>query len=153
MGWHPPPIKQRFLSKVDFSSSPIGCWIYCGNIDRRGTKNEYGRFWFMEKSVMAHRFSYEFIGDKTIPEGYQVDHLCKNQLCVNPNHLQAVSQKENSNRSNNPMAINSRRTECIRGHPLSGINLYTAKNGTRKCKMCIKMRNTNFRKTGSYSIP
>ena len=155
MGRKTPPIKQRFLSKVDFSSSPIGCWIWKGSFggfDPNGN-HAYGRFWFMEKNVMAHKFSYEFIGDKIIPEGFQVDHLCKNQICVNPNHLQAVSQKENSNRSNNPMGINSRRTECIRGHPLSGINLYIAKNGTRKCKTCIKIRNTNFRKTGSYSIP
>lgn len=153
MGWHPIPVKERFLSKIDFTSSPIGCWIWKGCIDHKGTKNEYGRFWFMEKNVMAHRFSYEFIGDKEIMQGHQVDHLCKNQICVNPNHLQAVLQRENSNRSNNPMAINSRRIMCIRGHSFSGENLYITKDGRRKCKTCIKMRTSNFRKTGSYTIP
>ena len=153
MGWHPLPVKQRFLSKIDFHSSPIGCWIWKGRIDRKGTNNEYGRFWFGNTNVMAHRFSYEFLGDYEIPKDYQVDHLCKNQICVNPNHLQAVPQQENSNRSNNPMAINSRRTECIRGHPLSGKNLYIAKDGHRKCLTCIRLRTENFRKTGSYTIP
>ena len=152
MGWYPIPSKQRFMAKVDFLSSPLGCWIWTGLIDKKGTKGQYGRFYFLHKNVMAHRFSYEVIGEKIIPKNYQVDHLCKNQLCVNPNHLQSVPQKENSNRSNNPMAINARKTECMRGHPLSGKNLYIAKDGHRRCLLCVKLRTQNFRKTGSYTI-
>ncbi|MDE1867836.1 MAG: HNH endonuclease [Thaumarchaeota archaeon] len=153
MGWYPLPPKERFISKIDFQSSKNGCWVWIGHIDRKGTQYEYGRFWFNNTNAMAHRFSYEVLAGNKIPEGYQIDHLCKNQLCVNPKHLQAVPQQENSNRSNNPMAINSRRTECIRGHELSGVNLYIAKDGHRKCKKCIALRTAQFRKTGKYALP
>lgn len=144
---------ERFVRKIDFHSSLKGCWIWKGQIDKKGTKAEYGRFYFLHKNVMSHRFSYEIIGEKPIPNDYQIDHLCKNHLCVNPNHLQAVPQRENSNRSNNPMAINSRRVECKRGHPLSGKNLYIGKDGHRRCLTCVKLRTKNFRKTGSYTLP
>jgi len=143
------------MSKIDFSSSEKGCWIWkgsCGGYEKQG-KLPYGRFWFQNKTVMAHRFSYDLFIAKPIPDGYEIDHLCKNPKCVNPNHLEALPSRENSNRSNNPMAINSRKTECIRGHPLVGGNLYIAKDGHRKCLACVKLRTAQFRKTGSYTIP
>ena len=149
MGWHPPSVKSRFISKIDFHSSPIGCWIWKGSHGG----HIYGRFWFMEKNVLAHRFSYEFIAGYEIPQDYAVDHLCKNTSCVNPNHLEAVSKYENSIRTNSEYGKNAAKTHCKRGHPLFGENLYEAKNGTRKCKICIRLRTAQFRKTGSYTIP
>lgn len=149
MGWHSLSPKNRFVSKIDFHTSPIGCWIWKGS--HRGYI--YGSFWFMEKNVMAHRFAYEFIGGYEIPEGYSIDHLCKNTSCVNPNHLEAVSKSENSIRTRNEFGKNAIKTHCKRGHPLSGSNLYIAKNNTRKCYTCIKLRTQQFRKTGSYAIP
>lgn len=155
MGWHPPSAKERFVSKVDFTSSPIGCWNWKGNLGgyAKVPNHSYGRFWFMEKEVMAHRFAYEFIGGYEIPKGYVVDHLCKNPRCVNPNHLEVVPKAINCIRTRNSFGENANKTHCIRGHILSGENLYIAKNGTRKCKTCIKLRTQNFRKTGSYTLP
>lgn len=155
MGWHPPTARQRFITKIDFYSSPIGCWIWngChGGFERSG-KHAYGRFWFMQKNVMAHRFSFEFIGGYEIPRGYVVDHLCKNKRCVNPNHLEAISVYENSLRTDSPMGINFRKNHCIRGHELIGKNLYITKYGTRRCYECIRLRTKQFRSTGSYSLP
>jgi len=154
LGWNPPPVTERFMSKIDFSSSAKGCWIWKGSFAGHDEpKHAYGRFYFMGRNVMAHKFSYEFIGGYEIKKGYVIDHLCRTPSCVNPNHLQCITAKENTHRSNNPMATNLRKTECIRGHPLYGKNLYIAKDGHRRCLSCVRLRTLQFRKTGSYSIP
>jgi hypothetical protein len=152
LGWNPPPVTERFMSKIDFRSSDKGCWIWKGNIDRPNTPFAYGRFWYNRTTVMAHRFSFEIIGKRVIPADYQIDHLCKNSLCVKPEHLEAVSQKENSNRSNNPMAINSRKTHCLNGHELVDENLYIASDGHRKCYTCIKIRAKQFRENNKERL-
>ena len=146
---------ERFLRKVDFVSSPFGCWIWGGCFGGTETyiRHSYGRFWLNEKNVMAHRFSYEYFTKTIIPFGYQIDHLCRNPKCVNPNHLELVTYRENALRAKNPFSIQKTKTHCIRGHIFAGKNLYIAKNGTRKCKECIKLRNQNFRKTGKYTLP
>lgn len=155
MGRNNPPFKTRFISKIDFHSSDTGCWIWKGSFGGFDAheKHAYGRFWFMEKNVMAHRFSYEFIGGKEIQKGNVIDHLCKNPRCVNPNHLESITLYENSIRTSSAYGQNAAKTHCIRNHPLSGRNLYVAKNGTRKCKECIRLRTAQFRKTGKYTIP
>jgi len=143
------------MSKIDFTSSEKGCWIWKGShggFDKDG-KHAYGRFWFMEKNVMAHRFSYEFIGGYIIKKENVIDHLCKNPRCVNPNHLESISVYENCIRTSSEYGKNAAKSHCKRGHPLSGENLYTAKNGTRKCYTCIKLRTKQFRTTGTYTIP
>jgi len=87
---------------------------------------------------MAHRFSYElFIGE--IPKGMQIDHLCQRPLCVNPDHMEAVSGIANLLRGNGRGAINARKTHCAKGHPFDESNTYLIPNGTgRACLMCRK---------------
>ena len=84
--------------------------------------------------MLAHRFSYER-AKGVIPEGLELDHLCRNPACVNPDHLEAVSGHENVRRSDGPSAINARKSHCPNGHPYLGENLVRWKNH-RYCVAC-----------------
>lgn len=110
-----------------------GCWLWTRPVLRSG----YAMF-FVNPAVRsrpAHRVAYEaLVGD--IPDGNQIDHLCKVRRCVNPLHLEPVTQRENILRSDAFSAVNARKTHCIHGHPLSGFNLITDSNGWRKCRKC-----------------
>lgn len=90
--------KERFLAKVEISSTS-GCWIWTGSLDNHG----YGRLALGLKSegqrpVAAHRLAHEW-WVAPIPDGYEVDHLCRVRHCVNPEHLEAVTHAENVRRA------------------------------------------------------
>ena len=145
---------ERFVRKIDFHSSPIGCWIWKGSLGgRTQITTSYGRLYLNDKNVMAHRFSFEFFNKKPIPDGFHIDHLCCNPKCVNPNHLELVTLRENMLRAKNPLSIQASKMFCKRNHPLFGDNVYISKSNTRKCKTCTKLRTQQFRKTGSYTLP
>lgn len=132
---------ERFLAHV--SPEPnSGCWLWTGSVHEKG----YGRCTVKgSPTIVAHRISYqEFVGD--IPDGYQIDHLCKVTSCVNPSHLEAVLPYENNLRSNSFSAKNIRKTHCLRGHELSGDNLVASKNGWRICKTCHRIKCFNRRR-------
>lgn len=120
-----------FWSKVPTGLSDEECWPWQGAFHHNG----YGRF----GKFRAHRASYEhFVGP--IPTGLTIDHLCRNRACVNPAHMEPVTAVENMMRGNAPAAINSRKTHCIRGHALSGENLYVKPDGRRECRECQRTR-------------
>ncbi|MFI8660704.1 HNH endonuclease signature motif containing protein [Rhodococcus qingshengii] len=127
--------RERFnaLAKPDEN----GCLIWTGEITNRG----YGRIAIKRQKFMAHRWSYEtFVGE--IPDGYVVDHICNNPPCVNPEHLQAITQQHNVLRSETDLAaINARKTECLRGHPFDTANTYISpRDGSRHCRRCAAER-------------
>ena len=145
---------ERFVRKIDFHSSPIGCWIWKGCFGGyQKLSRSYGRFYVNGKNPMAHRFSFEYFNKINIPDGFHIDHLCCNTKCVNPNHFELVTERENMLRAKNPLSSQAHKTHCKRGHPFSGKNLYIGKDGHRKCLACISLRTKNFRKTGSYTLP
>lgn len=121
-------------------NTPEGCWQWVGGFHGRG----YGSY----KGRMAYSEVYRLtIG--SIPEGKELDHLCRNHACVNPNHLEPVTHRENMLRGTCPTAINSRLTVCRRGHPLSGENClsYKYRDGThRKCRTCNNANRKSHRK-------
>lgn len=126
---------RRFWSKV---SKTDGCWLWQASVDKWG----YGWFKLAGKMRRAHSVSYELVVGP-VPEGLQLDHLCRNPRCVNPAHLEPVTARENSLRSSSFVALNARKTHCPRGHPLSGENLYINPSSRgRVCKTCNGYRVT-----------
>lgn len=125
---------ERFEEKIIKVNG--SCWIWNAGHNGLG----YGRFWNGEKQIYSHRFSYEFF-KSPIPEGFVIDHLCKNPFCVNPEHLEAVTQKINYRRGDHPEIYLSgglrKKTHCKSGHPFdeknTGLNI-----NRRYCKQCAR---------------
>lgn len=127
---------ERFWEKVDVGH-PLGCWLWTGASGQWG----YGRFNKGSRTYTAsHRYAYEvLIGP--IPDGLTLDHLCRNPPCVNPDHLEPVTQRENSLRSESRHAKNARKTRCKRGHPFTSENTYVPPGGRgRNCRECKRLR-------------
>ncbi len=121
--------EKRFWKSVEKNKK---CWLWKSALSAGG----YGVFGIDNKIIYVHRFSYELHKGK-IPKDKQIDHLCRNRSCVNPDHLELVTQKENTARGEGISAKYSKRTRCKNGHRLSGDNLiqYSCRGG-RICKIC-----------------
>lgn len=125
------PAAERFWAKVELTED---CWVWTGHL-RRG----YGTLMRNGEHGYAHRFAYESLVGP-IPEGLQIDHLCRNRACVNPSHMEPVTRRENILRGEGSAAKNARKTHCKRGHILSGENLYLYKGAVRICRQCQQGR-------------
>lgn len=125
-----PRLPARFWVKVLPVSS--GCWQWHGAHIRNG----YSAF-STGRMQLGHRVAYEALVGQ-IPEGLVVDHLCRNRSCVNPDHLEPVTIRENLMRGQTPAAANAAKTHCPQGHPLVGGNLLPSKlrQGKRCCRTC-----------------
>jgi len=137
---------QRFWLKVEKTNT---CWEWKGGL--QGPR--YGSFWFNGKQIRAHRFAYELFKGE-IPNGLQIDHLCRNRACVNPEHLEIVSCKENVLRGIGVCAKNSKKTHCPRGHELKEDNLdkHHLRIGQRTCKTCLNEKHKLLHKINRQSI-
>jgi hypothetical protein len=120
--------EARFLSYVQVEGE---CWRWIGEL----TEDGYGRFLARGVHGAAHRWAYEhFI--EPIPDGLVIDHLCRNHGCVNPAHLEPVTQAENLRRGDTFQAANAAKTHCPQGHPYDEVNTYITRSGTRSCRVC-----------------
>lgn len=113
-----------------------GCWMWQGGLRGGG----YGRLSVHDRSAPAHRVSFE-VFRHPIPDGRVLDHLCRVRSCVNPWHLEVVTQHENTMRSPTaPSALNYLKTECKNGHPFTPENTYRRPTGGRSCRRCAALR-------------
>lgn len=122
---------KRFWNKVDRSGGLFSCWLWTAATNRHG----YGMIRVNGQLLRAPRVAYELLVGP-IPPGLQIDHLCRVRACVNPSHLEPVTQKENILRGESPAAHHARKTQCAAGHSFDAANTYYPKRGGRQCRVC-----------------
>jgi hypothetical protein len=132
------PIAERFWEKVN-RRGPGECWPWLG-----AQSNGYGQMRGHDQAAWAHRVAYELVRGP-IPLGLTIDHLCRNRLCVNPSHMEAVTNQENILRGIGFAAENARKTKCPRGHAYDLIGLQPGFRGKgfqnmRGCRTCRNER-------------
>ena len=137
---------ERLLQKISITEN--GCWEWQASLAR----GNYGVIGHKRRTVYAHRFSYEHYKGR-VPDGLQIDHLCKNPKCVNPEHLEAVTPSENTRRSDAPRIAAERHlaiTHCPKGHPYDLINTryYKGKRFCKECNRLSKQRRNTKRELG-----
>ena len=123
---------ERYLKNI--THLPDGCWLWKARVNKVG----YSTFKVNGKEVYGHRWAYEHYKGK-IPDGFQIDHLCREKRCVNPDHLEAVTQRENLMRGQGICAQNARKIECMRGHNEWGVKIVKGVE-TRKCLACARKK-------------
>lgn len=116
-----------------------GCWVWGRGLTGAG----YGEFQVGGRVFLTHRYAYELVNGP-IPQGLELDHLCRNRRCVRPDHLEAVTPRVNQHRGEGFSGVNHRKTHCVNGHLLAGPNLQVQQTGLRvgrrRCAACHRER-------------
>ena len=116
-------IEQKYIPEPN-----SGCWLWLGAVTPTG----YGTISIKHKTYHAHRTVYECLVGP-IPAGLQLDHLCRVRSCVNPAHLEPVTNQVNLLRGKRSFSA------CKNGHPYTPDNIYTIKGYYRCCRTCKKL--------------
>lgn len=124
------------LDEQTYYDPNTGCWLWLG-----GGTHGYGSIKVAGRARYTHILTYELeIGP--VPDGFELDHICRTTRCRSPYHLEPVTHRVNILRGDRRGmgAAERRRTHCPRGHPYSGDNLVNRKNGARGCRACDRAR-------------
>lgn len=129
-------LPAKLQARITLSDN--GCWIVAVNGAAR-----YGQFKIGDERWLIHRYIYTQVHGP-IPDGLEIDHLCRATRCVNPAHLEAVTPLENTARSHG----NASKTECPQGHPYTPDNTYngSANRKHRLCRICTLERQADWRR-------
>lgn len=135
----PIPIRlARYTDKngpvPDYAPDLGNCWLWTGALSKEG----YGKFCIDRKNRGAHVVAYEQVNGP-VPDGLELDHLCRVRHCVRPSHLEAVTPQINQRRGNGFSGVNARKTHCPQGHPYAGENVFVS-NGKRICRICNRAK-------------
>lgn len=142
MNFMDPRLPERFWSKC-IPEPMSGCWIWTASATQKG----YGCIAVGRKSTGAHRLAYEVLVGP-IPQKFDIDHLCRNPSCCNPQHLDAVDRSTNLRRGIGPTLTAARKgklTHCPSGHAFTPDNTYTNPHGHRLCRVCNRGHYKRYR--------
>jgi len=145
---------ERFWEFVD-KRGPDECWLWTGLLHTGGKHNEetYGQYGLFVARAggrgkhRAHRVSY-FIAHGSLDSNLMIDHLCRNPQCVNPRHMEEVTNRTNQLRGDGPSGTNALVTHCVRGHLFSEENTWIEMIGGfphRRCRTCRKAASATYR--------
>lgn len=137
--WLSPRRIASFWSKVD-KAAPSGCWRWTASLSDCGYGAFAVRVGEKQRSRPAHRIAWELHHQRAIDAGLELDHLCRNRWCVNPDHLEPTTRRDNILRGISPAAINARRTHCVRGHDLLRLTYLKY----RRCRVCHRERQATY---------
>lgn len=141
--WH--IVHCSLACKTDFDRKWMpepnsGCWLWLGCTDKKG----YGYLGTAGRTVRAHRHSYERAKGR-IADGLEIDHLCRNPGCINPDHLEPVTKQINAIRGCRPAAARAA-THCPNGHEWNEANTYRhPRSNSRVCRVCTANSQMKYR--------
>jgi hypothetical protein len=144
-----PARKAKFWSLVNKGAKSTDCWEWAG---RRSGGYGYFSMPFGDRtqwrSIGAHRIAWELVNG-LIPSGLHIDHLCRNQGCVNPAHMEVVTRVENVMRGIGLSATNARKTRCKQGHQFTPENTRIRVNRgkiARYCRVCVAQQRREYKR-------
>ena len=142
-------LNESLLSRFYTRIKPDGeCQVWTGATTGNRSKWVYGRIWVHGHQVIStHRLAY-YLAKGPIPEGKVIDHTCRNTLCVNADHLEAVTNRENILRGVTPWIGPAIRTQCMKGHEYTFQNTKLKKARgriVRHCRTCARLYMQKYR--------